>query len=105
MNIIDEIRLWWEEHYKGHDYPFDELNGHYIENDTVVQIAEHFYRIGKTNWKKRAKKMRVRQEECHRYALDECRSGQDQDYYFGQEKAFREVEEWFNQLAEENEQV
>jgi hypothetical protein len=44
-----EIERWWNERYAKlkKDYKFDSTSGHYIDNETIIDLARHFAEWGK----------------------------------------------------------
>ena len=46
VDLEEEIIAWWDKHYSREDYEFEKLNGHYIENTTLLDISRHFYELG-----------------------------------------------------------
>ena len=47
MDFEKEVSSWWDKHYadaKG--YKFGSLNGHYLQNITVINLAKHFFELG-----------------------------------------------------------
>ncbi len=49
VDLEKEVANWWNNHYKNlkDDYKFERYNGHYMDNSTIINLAEHFYELGK----------------------------------------------------------
>lgn len=46
VDLEEEVANWWNDRYKDDDYKFEKYNGHYLENSTVISLAEHFFELG-----------------------------------------------------------
>lgn len=48
VNLEKEVANWWKDHYKNikNDYRFEGYNGHYMENSTIISLAQYFFELG-----------------------------------------------------------
>lgn len=48
VDVEKEIVKWWEDHYKTlkDDYKFEGYLGHFMENSTIISLAQHFFELG-----------------------------------------------------------
>ena len=48
VDIGSEVSNWWNSHYTGvkQGYTFEGYSGHYMENSTIVNLAQYFYGLG-----------------------------------------------------------
>ncbi len=48
VNLDKEVANWWKEHYKNlkNDYKFENYNGHYMDNSTIISLAQYFFELG-----------------------------------------------------------
>lgn len=46
--IRNKISDWWKEHYAKtfKNYTFEGYSWHYMENSTIVNLAQYFYELG-----------------------------------------------------------
>ena len=47
-DLEKEVANWWKDHYKKikNDYKFEDYNGHYMENSTIISLAQYFFEFG-----------------------------------------------------------
>lgn len=48
VDIRSEVSNWWNSHYAGvkQGYTFEGYSGHYMDNSTIVNLAQYFYELG-----------------------------------------------------------
>lgn len=48
VDIRSEVSNWWNSHYAGvkQGYTFEGYSGHYLDNSTIVNLAQYFYELG-----------------------------------------------------------
>ncbi len=47
VDIKSEVSNWWNNHYNSViGYTFEGHSGHYLENSTIVNLAQYFYKLG-----------------------------------------------------------
>lgn len=48
VDLDKEVANWWKDHYKKikNDYKFEDYNGHYMENSTIISLAQYFFELG-----------------------------------------------------------
>lgn len=48
VDIRSEVSNWWNSHYAGvkQGYTFEGYSGHYMDNSTIVNLAQYFYGLG-----------------------------------------------------------
>ena len=46
VDLEKEVANWWNAHYSSKAYTFEGYSGHYMENSTIVSLAQYFYELG-----------------------------------------------------------